>query len=116
METLKLLWELGPSPAGAVREAMQRDGREWAYTTTKTVLDRLEEKGYARRNRQETPHVYVPVSPSAMAGERLRHLRDTVFDGCDIPLVRALLDGTQLSHEAIAELRAALDAMDGEEA
>jgi hypothetical protein len=27
-----------------------------------------------------------------------------------------LLDGTQLSHEAIAELRAALDAMDGEEA
>jgi alpha-galactosidase len=71
METLKLLWELGPSPAGAVREAMQRDGREWAYTTTKTVLDRLEEKGYARRNRQETPHVYVPVSPPELMGSHV---------------------------------------------
>ena len=113
LDALKALWELGPSPAGDVRRAPGVRGRDWAYTTTKTILDRLEEKGYVRRERSGTPHVYVPVvTMEGVARERLEEIRDDLFAGRELPLVRALLDGARLSPEEITELRASLDAME----
>jgi predicted transcriptional regulator len=113
LDALKALWELGPSPAGDVRAALRLRGREWAYTTTKTILDRLEEKGYVRRERSGTPHVYMPiVTADGVARERLEEIRNDLFAGRDLPLVRALLDGVRLSAEEIAELRASLDSME----
>lgn len=115
LDALKMLWELGPSPAGRIRVALASHGRDWAYTTTKTILDRLEEKGYVRRDRRETPHIYVPImSAAGVARDRLGELRKELFDGRDLPLVRALLDGARLSSEAIAELRATLDSLESE--
>jgi len=116
LDALKALWELGPSPAGDVRHILGLQGRAWAYTTTKTILDRLEEKGYARRDRSGTPHVYVPmVTADGVARERLGVIRDDLFAGRDLPLVRALLDGARLAPDEIAELRASLDTMEAAE-
>jgi BlaI family transcriptional regulator, penicillinase repressor len=115
LDALKVLWAQGPSPVARVREALVEYGRDWAYTTTKTILDRLEEKGYVRRERGAVAHVYVPqVSAEAVARERLGELRETLFGGRDVPLVRALLDGARLSPDAIAALRDALDALERE--
>jgi predicted transcriptional regulator len=113
LDALKALWELGPSPAGQVRQAEALRGRDWAYTTTKTILDRLEAKGYVRRERSRTPHIYVPiVSAEGVARQRLEGIRDDLFDGRELPLVRALLGDAHLGAHEVAELRASLDAME----
>lgn len=113
-QVLKILWAAGPSPAGQVRELINAEGRDWAYTTTKTVLDRLEEKGYARRSRATIPHVFAPaVSPDALAQARMKEVRRDLFGGATLPFVRALLDSVRLTPEDVDELRAELEDMEG---
>lgn len=116
LSALKTLWRHGAQTAGEVREHLNRDGRAWAYTTTKTILDRLEEKGYVRRKRTSTPHVYVPiVSPEMVAQHRLGAIRRELFDGSRLPLIRALVQDFGLKSDELAELRALLDAHAREE-
>jgi predicted transcriptional regulator len=115
LETLKVLWDLGPSAAGPVRDELARRGRTWAYMTTKTILDRLEAKRYVRRDRRRTPHIYLPIfSVGQLALQQLRAMREALFEGSDLPLARALLDGARLSQRDIAELRLTLDALSKE--
>jgi predicted transcriptional regulator len=115
LETLKVLWDLGPCAAGPVRDELAQRGRTWAYMTTKTVLDRLEAKRYVRRDRRVTPHVYIPIlSVEQLALQQLRAVREARFAGSDLPLARALLGGARLSKRDIAELRSTLDALSKE--
>lgn len=110
LDTLKVLWMRGPSQVREVMDA-QRE-RDWAYTTTKTVLDRLEAKGYVRRDRSGAAHVYHPtVTRDELARARVAELRDELFDGAAGELVRALVDGG-LSEADVRALRARLDAME----
>jgi len=110
LDALKALWRAGPQPASEVRTRLNADGRKWAYTTTKTILDRLEEKGYVRRERASMPHVYVPiVSAEAVAREQLGKVRREIFGGAGLPMMRALVDGSALTSPEIAELRTLLD-------
>jgi predicted transcriptional regulator len=115
LETLKVLWDLGPCAAGPVREELARRGRIWAYMTTKTILDRLEAKRYVRRDRRVTPHVYTHIlSVDQLALQQLHAVREALFAGSDLPLARALLGGAKLSKTDIAELRSTLDALSEE--
>jgi predicted transcriptional regulator len=115
LQVLKLLWSAGPSPAGRIRDLMADAGREWAYNTTKTLLDRLEEKGYVSRDRATMPHVFTPVvSPEGLASARLRKVGSDLFDDAGMPLVRALMRTVRLAPDEIAELRASLDRMEQE--
>lgn len=110
LEVLKALWSEGPSVTTRVREVMNARGRNWAYATTKTMLDRLEQKGYVRRSRESIPHVFTPsVSADGLARIWLQRIQGRVFDGARLPLVRALLDSARLSREEVRELRASLD-------
>lgn len=113
LEVLKILWDAGPSPAAVVRDVINAGGREWAYTTTKTILGRLEEKGYAARNREVFPHVFTAtVDVGTLAGMRLREVRRELFGGRRLPLLRALLDSTELCEDEIGELRRYLDELE----
>ena len=42
---MKVVWEQEPCTAGAVQEALA-DTKDWAYSTVKTTMDRMAEKGY----------------------------------------------------------------------
>lgn len=117
LDALRTLWDLGPQPAGRIRDALKARGRDWAYTTAKTILSRLEEKGYVRRDTTSIPHVYGPMlSAEEVARERMAKIRRDLFGGAGVPLVRALLDGPRLSAAEIAELRDSLDALEAGEA
>jgi predicted transcriptional regulator len=114
---MRVLWDLGPSPVREVQARLRGGDRNWAYTTTKTILDRLETKGYARRDQTDAAHVYhATVSREEFAGLQVTDLRDEVFAGDGIPLVRALVEGARLTPAEIRELRATLDALDGGDA
>ncbi|HUF11505.1 MAG TPA: BlaI/MecI/CopY family transcriptional regulator [Longimicrobiales bacterium] len=112
LEALKALWSIGPSQVREVMEALRAGGRDWAYTTAKTILDRLEAKGYARRDRSEAAHIYHPtVTRDDLARLRVGELRAELYDGAAAPLVRALVEGG-LSPDEVRSLRASLDALE----
>lgn len=114
LDAMMVLWELGPSPVRDVQERLRAGDRDWAYTTTKTILDRLEAKGYAQRDQTDAAHIYHPsISREEFARLQVASLRDGVFAGEGVPLVRALVEGARLTQSEIRELRASLDALDG---
>jgi predicted transcriptional regulator len=80
------------------------------YSTVRTQLRVLEEKGHVTHEEQGLKYVYVPATPRRSARKSaLRHLVDTFFDGSAEQVVAAVLggEGAKLSDEElnrIAEL------------
>ena len=81
-----------------------------SYSTVRTQLRVLEEKGHVRHEEEGLRYIYVPAVPRHAARKSaLRHLVDTFFDGSTEKTVAALLgaDITRLSEDEldrIAEL------------
>lgn len=64
------------------------------YSTVRTQLRVLEEKGYVRHDQDGVRFVYSPVvARRAARRSALRHLVDTFFDGSPEKAVAALLGG-----------------------
>jgi predicted transcriptional regulator len=80
------------------------------YSTVRTQLRVLEEKGHARHEEEGLRYVYMPAVPRhAARRSALKHLVNTFFDGSAEKVVGALLggEGARLSDEEldrIAEL------------
>lgn len=74
------------------------------YSTVRTQLRVLEEKGHVRHEEEGLRYVYSPVVPRrAVAKSALRHLVNTFFNGSAENLVAALLgpEGSRLSEEQL---------------
>ena len=73
-----------------------------SYSTVRTQLRVLEEKGYARHDEDGVRFVYLPAVPRhAARRSALTHLVDTFFDGSVEKVVEALLGarGARLADE-----------------
>jgi predicted transcriptional regulator len=83
---------------------------EPSYSTVRTPLRVLEEKGHVRHEEQGLRYVYMAAVPRGAARKSaLRHLIDTFFDGSAEQVVGALLGGagsrlTDEELDRIAEL------------
>ena len=65
-----------------------------SYSTVRTQLRVLEDKGHVRHEEQGLRYVYLPAVPRRAARKSaLRHLVDTFFDGSAEQVVAALLGG-----------------------
>src|SRR5262249_26091412 len=65
-----------------------------SYSTVRTQLRVLEEKGHVRHEEHGLRYVYAPAVPRRAARKSaLRHLMDTFFDGSAEQVVAALLGG-----------------------
>jgi predicted transcriptional regulator len=113
LEVLKVLWE---RPAATVREvnaALREQGRDQAYTTVQTLLQRLESKGYVASEKGAPAHVYrATVSRDALVNLRLRELSEQLCDGTSSPLLHALVEGSRLSAEEVRQLRELLERLE----
>jgi predicted transcriptional regulator len=106
------LWAQGQGTVSAVyRELTQQ--REVAYTTVKTVMERLAEKGYLHCDTQQRAYVYTPTQSRA---DFLRQVSDAVLSGllADFGQTIAvqLLEETvrQCDPEALDRLQALIEA------
>ena len=64
------------------------------YSTVRTQLRVLEEKGHVRHEEQGLRYVYMPAVPRRAARKSaLKHLTDTFFDGSAQQVVAAVLGG-----------------------
>ena len=75
-------------------EVMSDLSGEPSYSTVRTQLRVLEEKGHVRHDDDGVRYVYMPVvKRQAARKSALRHLVDTFFDGSAEKTVAALLGG-----------------------
>src|SRR5438874_8994187 len=106
-QIMDILYRRGRATAGDVMAELSGDPN---YSTVRTQLRVLEEKGHVRHEEEALRYVYIPAVPRRAARKSaLRHLVDTFFDGSVEQVVGALLggEGARLSGDdldRIAEL------------
>jgi predicted transcriptional regulator len=106
-QIMDILYRRGRATAG---EVMQDLPGQSSYSTVRTQLRVLEDKGHVHHEEQGLRYVYEPAVPRRTARKSaLRHLVDTFFDGSTEKTVAALLGGesarvTDEELERIADL------------
>jgi predicted transcriptional regulator len=102
---MNAVWDAGEATARQVLDRLEgRPG--WAYTTVKTLLDRLVAKEALRARTQGGARVYAPVVPRLGARRRaVADLLQRAFDGAVAPMVHALLGAGRLSDRDRREIQ-----------
>jgi predicted transcriptional regulator len=80
-----------------------------SYSAVRAMLNKLEDKGYARHEEEGPRYVYLPVVPAERARrDALRHLVDTFFEGSAEQAVLALLQisDTKITDDELERLAA----------
>lgn len=103
-QIMNALWAKHPATAREVMEHLPA-GIQWAYTTIKTMLNRLSEKKAVSEAKQGNTSVYDPLLSQRKARiSAFRSLVDQAFDGAMGPLVHFLVEEKQLTPKQQAEL------------
>ncbi len=101
-EVLRLVWQQGTMTAESVRNALERPLKE---STVRTVLRRLEEKGYLRHETDGRTYLYSATAPVGDIAERgARGLADWLFDGSMGDLLVGLVGSSKLKREELDHL------------
>ena len=104
-EIMKVVWQKQPCAAGTVQEALAKS-RDRAYSTVKTTMDRMTEKGFLEiekiRNLQLFRSCISEVD--AKRGE-FRKMLKRAFDGALTPMMQFLIEHEGLSKAESAQLR-----------
>lgn len=114
-EILGIVWRLSEATADQVREAI---GRPLKDSTIRTVLRRLEEKGYLAHAVDNRTFVYRPAeSPQKVAGRAVQRIVDWFCAGSVEDLLVGMVDSKVVSRaelERLARRIAAVKKQEGE--
>ena len=108
-QIMDILYRQGRATAGEVMDALSGNP---TYSTVRTQLRVLEEKGHVRHEEHGLRYVYSPaVARRAARKSALRHLVETFFDGSAENAVAALLggEGAKLSDEELERIAGLVD-------
>lgn len=100
-QIMDILFRLGRATAAEVMDALPGNS---SYSTVRTQLRVLEEKGHVRHDADGVRFVYMPaVARHTARKSALRHVVETFFDGSAEKAVAALLggEGAKLTDEQI---------------
>ena len=100
-QIMDILFRRGRATAAEVMDELPG---EPSYSTVRTQLRVLEEKGHVRHEEDGVRFIYMPsVARHAARKSALRHLVETFFDGSSEKAVAALLggEGSKLSDEQL---------------
>jgi BlaI family penicillinase repressor len=101
---MSALWQRAPATARDVLEATAA-GTGWAYTTVRTLLQRLVDKGaVAVEMRANTGHYHPLITRKDARRFALRALVDKAFEGTFGALVQHMLADEKLSRRERARL------------
>jgi BlaI family transcriptional regulator, penicillinase repressor len=109
---MRAVWNRAPASA---RDVLDEVGEEtgWAYTTVKTLLARLVEKGALSEGRQANVNIYEPrITRNEARGSALRSLLDRAFDGTFGSLFQHLIKEERLSARDVRTLERMLHEID----
>ena len=104
-QIMKVVWEKEPCAAGTVQESLA-ESRNWAYSTVKTTMDRMAEKGFLQIQRIRNLQLFKSCvsEVDAKRGE-FRKMLKRAFDGALTPMMQFLIEHEGLSNNEAAQLR-----------
>ena len=110
---LQALWDGGPAPIRRITDALYPEGGVSHYATVQKLLERLESKGYVRRDRSASVHVFAAaVGRDELIGRRLRSIADKLCGGSLTPLLSHLIQSRSLSARERQSLRELIENLD----
>lgn len=99
---LSIIWRLGSVTAEQVREEL---GRPLKDSTVRTVLRRLEEKGYLSHSVEDRTFVYLPAeSRQRVAGRAVKRIVDWFCEGSVEALLVGMVDSKVLDRSELQRL------------
>ena len=106
---MEIVWEQGAVSANKVRRALSHK-REIARNTVRTLLERMEEKGWVTHVEQGRTFLYRAArARNETIGQKVRQIVETVCGGSPETLVAALLDYRGLRPGELKRIRQLLD-------
>jgi predicted transcriptional regulator len=108
-EIMEIIWERGEATAQEVRRELART-RQVARNTVRTLLERMEDKGWLKHRAEGRSFLYTAARPrDASIGQKVREIVDTFCGGSAETLVAALLDYRGLRPDELTRIRHLLD-------
>ena len=99
---LLIVWRLGDVTADGVREELARPLKD---STIRTVLRRLEEKGYLAHSVENRTYIYRPAeSRQRVAGRAVKRIMDWFCEGSVEALLVGMVDSKILGREELQRL------------
>lgn len=103
---MKILWEHAPLSSEAVRERLDRGLKE---ATVRTVLRRLEAKGYVTHEVEDRTFIYAAAEPRHQAASRaIQRIVDWFCDGSVDEALVGLVDAKMLDRAQVDRLLEAI--------
>jgi BlaI family penicillinase repressor len=101
---MRVVWDAGPSSVEAVHQAVSRN-RDLKETTIRTLLRRLEQKGYLHHESDGRAYIYRAVEPArSLAARAVRQIIDRFCQGSVEELVSGMVEAKVMSKEEMARL------------
>jgi BlaI family penicillinase repressor len=102
---LELVWQHSVLNAEQVRDHLQSQGRPLKESTIRTVLRRLEEKGYLTHGLENRTFLYRPAeSRQAVAGRAVQRIVDWFCEGSVEALLVGMVDSSVLDRKELQRL------------
>lgn len=110
---LNILWDKGPVTIREVTDAVYADGTVAQYATVQKLLERLEKKGYVRRDRSSRAHVFQAiVGRDELIGWGMQELANGLSGGSIVSLFAEFVKPVRLTsreRESLQNLVAELE-------
>jgi predicted transcriptional regulator len=103
-EVMRAVWDAGPCSVETVHAAVSRK-RTLKETTTRTLLRRLEQKGYLQHEAQGRAYIYRAVEPArSLAARAVRQIIDRFCRGSVEELVSGMVEAKVLNKRELDRL------------
>jgi predicted transcriptional regulator len=106
---MELIWDKGEAGVAEITTALNRQ-RPVARNTVRTLLERMEEKGWLTHRKEGRSHVYSATVPrDESLGQRVKDIVEKACGGSPEKLMMALMRYRGLSDEESDRIRKMLD-------
>jgi predicted transcriptional regulator len=110
---LQQLWDRGPATVRQLRDVLYPKGGASEYATVHKLLERLEAKGYVRRDRGAGVQVFrAAIDRDHLIGRQLEALVEKMCGGSLPLLLSTLIRGKRLTPAELRELLALVDSLE----
>ena len=111
-QIMEIVWQCGEVSARDVRLALNEsdESRDQSRSTVRTLMDRMEEKGWLKHRLDGRTFLYSATQPKKeRLTQKLREVVETLCDGRPEAIVATLLDDRGITQEGLQSIRKMLD-------
>lgn len=113
LSVLQVLWDEGTATIRQITDVLPAGNRSAHYATVQKLLERLETKGYVRRDRSNPIHVFAAtIGRDELIGRRLQSVAEQLCGGSWVPLLTSLVQTKKLSDQDRQQLHSLIEQLD----